>query len=111
MTFDADDVAAESAFWAAVFGGEIVRYGEYCEITAPDGSRPVGVQHAPGLTPLDWPSESVRAHLDVVVDDIATAHQEVLDLGAVLLQRTPGGEPFNVYRSPAGHPFCLCWTP
>lgn len=111
VTFDAENTAAESAFWAAVFDGEVVDHGGYREVKAPDGTSPVGVQQAAGLAPLEWPGDPVRAHLDVVVDDITAAHQEVLDLGATLLQSAPDGEPFNVYRSPASHPFCLCWTP
>lgn len=111
VTIDAADLDAEAAFWAAVFQGDAVGDDEYREVRAADGSSPIGVQRAPGLPKLDWPAQPVRAHLDLVVADIDAAHQEVVDLGAIIVQRRPGGETFNVYRSPSGHPFCLCWSP
>lgn len=111
VTFDAEDINAESMFWAAVFDGEVVGEGEYREIRCPDGTTPVGVQLAPGHVPMNWPDTPARAHLDVVVEDIEAAHEEVVSLGATLLQRATGGENFNVYADPAGHPFCLCWVP
>lgn len=111
MTIDASDLDAEAAFWSALFRGHAAGDDEYLEVRAADGSVPVGVQRAPGLPALNWPDDPVRAHLDLVVEDIKTAHQEVVDLGAVVVQVRPGGETFNVYRSPSGHPFCLCWSP
>lgn len=39
-------------------------------------------------------------HLDVMVEDVASAELRVLALGATKLD----GE--NVYPEPAGHPFC-----
>ncbi|WP_090050377.1 VOC family protein [Lentzea fradiae] len=56
-------------------------------------------------TPPQWPRESAHQHLDVRVDDLAAAGAEVLALGARRLDG--GGERFDVYADPAGHPFCL----
>lgn len=111
VTFDAADIDSESGFWAAVFDGEAVGDDEYREIRVADGTTPVGVQLAPAHTPVGWPENPARTHLDLVVEDITAAHEEILALGAELIQQAPQGEPFNVYRSPAGHPFCLCWSP
>jgi len=48
------------------------------------------------------------------VKDIDAAHEEVMSLGATLLQSAGGREfdadDFQVYADPAGHPFCLCWV-
>jgi hypothetical protein len=44
-------------------------------------------------------------HFDVRVDDLRTAGEQVLALGARRLEG--GGERFEVYADPAGHPFCL----
>ncbi|ROR74134.1 VOC family protein [Bogoriella caseilytica] len=96
VTLDAAEVGTESAFWAAVFGGEVVGEGEYREIRAPDGTTPVGVQLAPGQVATNWPEHQARVHLDVVVEDIDSAHDHVLSLGATLLQRATGEETFNV---------------
>ncbi|WP_169741809.1 VOC family protein [Nocardioides aequoreus] len=53
-----------------------------------------------------------QIHLDLYVDDVAPAHEEVLGLGATVLQQQYAAtdpEGFWVYADPAGHPFCLCW--
>jgi hypothetical protein len=45
-------------------------------------------------------------HFDIRVDDLATAENEVLKLGA---KRLPGGnDRCWIYGDPVGHPFCLC---
>jgi predicted enzyme related to lactoylglutathione lyase len=63
--------------------------------------------------PPQWPDGAPQQiHLDLFVDDITTAHEEAVALGARLLR--PAGDTsspsgFQVYADPAGHPFCLCW--
>jgi hypothetical protein len=54
-------------------------------------------------------------HFDVLVADLAAAHERVLASGGTYLAEHvsprpgPGGEPvpWRVYTDPAGHPFCL----
>lgn len=107
--FDAADIHAESSFWANVLGGE-VRAEEDWHTVMVDGKAPVAVQLAPEHRPPEWPDgEPQQIHLDLDVDDIATAHAEVVQLGAQVLQMATGSQRFNVYADPAGHPFCLCW--
>jgi hypothetical protein len=56
-----------------------------------------------------------RVHFDILVDDLAAAHERVLSAGVVQVDEHvsprlgPAGEPvpWRVYRDPAGHPFCL----
>ncbi len=51
-------------------------------------------------------------HLDLGVTDLEAAHDEVMALGATLLQAAPdpdADELFQVHADPGGHPFCLCW--
>ncbi len=55
--------------------------------------------------PPKWPDESAHMHFDVRVDDLKVAGEQVLTLGARRLEG--GGERFEVYADPAGHPFCL----
>lgn len=73
----------------------------------------MGVQLAPDLVPPDWPSPSPgqQIHLDLHVDDPVAAHEQVLALGARLLQDgdTAADEGYRVYADPAGHPFCIGW--
>lgn len=111
--FDAADIEAESAFWARLLDGEVHRHedDDWHEVRV-DGQAVVCVQLAPDHQPPDWPHGSPQQmHLDVVVEDIAEAHEHVLASGAVLLQDADRGveHGFTVYADPAGHPFCLCW--
>lgn len=111
--FDAADLEAESAFWAAVLGGEVDRDDGWHMVIV-DGRPRIGVQHAPDHVPPDWPDGSPpqQMHLDLWVDDFAAAHERVMALGARILQPARGatdGDDFQVYADPAGHPFCLCF--
>ena len=114
VVFDAADVARESAFWAGVLGGTVVPddEGGWHSVVV-DGRDVLDVQHAPGHVRPEWPDGTPQQiHLDLYVDDVPAAHDEVMALGATLLQ--PAEDPsatsgFHVYADPAGHPFCLCW--
>ena len=48
-------------------------------------------------------------HLDVLVEDLATAEARVSALGATPLSDVldPGPTQWRIYSDPAGHPFCL----
>jgi predicted enzyme related to lactoylglutathione lyase len=64
------------------------------------------------MSPPDWPDgEQQQIHLDLYVDDIATAHEQAIALGARVLKAVSLEMPhgFQVYADPSGHPFCLCW--
>jgi Glyoxalase-like domain len=69
---------------------------------------------APGHVRPDWPDGSPpqQIHLDLWVDDIQVAHDEVMSVGANQLKAADGesADGFQVYADPAGHPFCLCWA-
>ena len=75
----------------------------------------VGVQLAPGHVPPDWPDgPPQQVHLDLHVADPRAAHDEVIALGARLLQAADdltAAVGHRVYADPAGHPFCLGWHP
>jgi predicted enzyme related to lactoylglutathione lyase len=78
------------------------------------GEPRVGVQLAPDHVAPEWPDGNAQQiHLDLWVDDIDSAHKEVMSLGARLLKAATESESadnFQVYADPAGHPFCLCWV-
>jgi predicted enzyme related to lactoylglutathione lyase len=76
----------------------------------------LAVQLAPEHVRPQWPSsdgqQQQQIHLDLHVDDLATAHEHAVAAGATLVQ--PAEDPtadegFQVYADPAGHLFCLCW--
>ena len=111
VTFDADDLAAESSFWAAVLGGTVDAEDDWHMVLV-DGKPRVGVQLAPDHVRPDWPHGTPQQiHLDLWVDDPKAAHDEVTALGANLLKSAEGPtDDFQVYADPAGHPFCICWV-
>lgn len=114
VVFDAPDLRTESEFWAGVLDGTVDVDDDWHMVLV-DDAPVVGVQLAPNHVPPDWPdgTPQQQIHLDLWVDDIATAHETVMTLGAKLLKPAEDtGEPdnFQVYADPAGHPFCLCWV-
>lgn len=115
VVLDAADVAATSVFWAGVWGGHVEDDGDWHSVIDGDGQWRMGVQHAPDHVAPDWPfgPPGQQVHLDLWVDDIESAHAEVMALGGRVLQEPEeSDEPdrFRVYADPAGHPFCLCWV-
>lgn len=110
--FDAAELAPESAFWAGVLGGTVDAEDDWHMVLV-DGSPVVGVQLAVDHRRPQWPDGTPQQlHLDLWVDDVASAHAEVMALGGSVLQPAAGGDTpddFQVYADPAGHPFCLCW--
>ncbi|MGY1855389.1 VOC family protein [Modestobacter sp. SYSU DS0290] len=113
VVFDAADLSAESSFWAGLLGGTVDAEDDWHMVMVDSRAR-VGVQLAPDHVRPEWPHGTPQQiHLDLWVDDIETAHEEVMSLGAELLQAAEASdEPdsFQIYADPAGHPFCLCWV-
>ena len=114
IVFDAADLHAESSFWAAVLGGRVVADDDWHSVLDADGEWRMGIQLAPNHVPPEWPDggQQQQIHLDLHVDDPVSAHDEVMALGARILQ---GADDFTaaaghtVYADPAGHPFCVGW--
>ena len=111
VTFDAEDLAAESRFWAGVLGGTVDAEDDWHMVLV-DGKPRVGVQLAPNHVQPEWPHGTPQQiHLDLWVDDPKAAHDEVMALGAKLLKSAEDpADDFQVYADPAGHPFCICWV-
>jgi predicted enzyme related to lactoylglutathione lyase len=112
VVFDAPDLTAESDFWAGVMKGVVDKEDDWHMVIV-DGKARIGVQLAPDHVRPQWPGgpERQQIHLDLYVDDLTAAHDEVTALGATLLQAADDPEAkgsFQVYADPAGHPFCLC---
>jgi predicted enzyme related to lactoylglutathione lyase len=113
VVLDTDDLSAESTFWAGVFGGRVAADDDWHSVYDAGGVPRLGVQLAPNHMPPEWPHGTPQQiHLDLYVEDVRSAHDEVMALGAKLLQAADdldSAEGFQVYADPAGHPFCLCW--
>lgn len=68
----------------------------------------LGFGRIEGYEPPAWsnPNGSKQFHLDLAVDDVATAEARAVELGATLADPQPG-DTWRVLLDPAGHPFCL----
>jgi hypothetical protein len=113
VVFDAADLAAESAFWAGMFDGRVFVDETFHSVIDANGRWVIGVQLAPDHVPPDWPDGNPQqVHIDLHIDDPASAHEKAIALGARLLQSAEdpsAAEGHQVYADPAGHPFCLGW--
>ena len=86
VVFDTANLAAESTFWAGVLGGTVDAEDKWHMVLV-DGKPRVGVQLAPNHVPPDWPDGNPQQiHLDLWVDDVDAAHEQVISLGARLLK-------------------------
>ena len=113
VVFDAADLAAESAFWAGMLGGQVVGEDDWHSVIDAEERWVIGIQLAPNHVPPDWPDGNPQqVHLDLHVENFASAHAEAIALGARLLQAADdldAEQGHQVYADPAGHPFCLGW--
>ncbi|MBM6402544.1 VOC family protein [Phycicoccus sonneratiae] len=108
VTLDSSDVRRDIAFWHAVLGWDVAHeQDEYGMLTSPDGLA-LGFGLVEGYEAPGWPNEngSKQFHLDLAVDDLDAAAQEVVGLGGTLPHEQPG-ETWRVLLDPSGHPFCL----
>jgi catechol 2,3-dioxygenase-like lactoylglutathione lyase family enzyme len=112
LIVDCPDPAASARFWSALLGDPITYDdADFVVVSADTTSSGLAFQRAPDLRSPTWPDPGVpqQMHLDVMVDDLATAAEAAVALGAVPL---PGD---HVFADPAGHPFCLInrpgWAP
>ena len=112
IVLDAPDLEAESSFWAVMYGGTVDKDWDWHGIRV-DGKTVMGIQLAPNHVRPQWPAgdQQQQLHLDLHVDDIASADAEATRLGAEVVQKTDFSVDagFVVCLDPAGHPFCLCW--
>jgi hypothetical protein len=113
VVFDAPDLASESAFWAGMLDGRVLRDDRWHSVFDADGHWVIGVQLAPDHVPPDWPNGNPQqVHLDLHVDDPASAHAKAIALGARVLKHADdlaAAEGHEVFADPAGHPFCIGW--
>jgi hypothetical protein len=66
-------------------------------------------QHVDNYQPPRWPDPAhpQQFHLDLEVEDLVQAQDDVLARGATLLDAGDGRRSWRVFADPAGHPFCL----
>ncbi len=115
IVLDAVDPWDLASFWAGLLGGTPTEWypGWVTLEPPPHGLRlsfqatEAQIQAGAAPTPI--------VHFDVLVSDLAAAHERVVTAGATTVgdhvspKPGPQGQPvpWRVYRDPAGHPFCL----
>jgi predicted enzyme related to lactoylglutathione lyase len=109
VNLDCQDPPAMAAFYAAVLGWDVT-YSEKEYSMVSDGATSIGFGRVDGFTAPSWPdaTSTKRYHLDMQVDDLASAEAACRELGAAVPDFQPGAERWRVLTDPAGHPFCLC---
>jgi catechol 2,3-dioxygenase-like lactoylglutathione lyase family enzyme len=109
VIFDCPDPHALAAFYSELLGLPITYESDDFVVVA-ESTRSSGYafQRAPGHRAPRWPDPAhpQQLHLDVMVDDLDKADEQVVKLGAA---RLAAGD--HVYADPAGHPFCLINRP
>jgi hypothetical protein len=106
---DCPDPRALAAFYAEVLDMQVTYDSDdWVVIGREPGARQLAFQRAATWVPPRWPDprHPQQLHLDIRVDDVATAERRVLALGATRAdaERESG---FRVFLDPVGHPFCL----
>jgi len=111
VIFGAEDVDRAVAFWAAVFGYEVITFpdseNDFTILVPPDrvGTR-IAVQRS--LTPVQ---DQPRIHVDLVVDTAAEQSSEIdrlVDLGATRVEwNYPDDPDFVVLADTEGNRFCI----
>lgn len=80
--------------------------------TGAGGGGRLAFQLAADFVAPTWPEPGVsqQVHLDLAVDDLATAGDHAESVGARRVHGPGREQDYWVYLDPAGHPFCLCVT-
>lgn len=110
-TVDAPDARELARFYQRLLGWPVRKEeADWLEIAPPDGGGGLSFQTEPLFTRPRWPSErtgqQMMMHLDIEVDDLPSAVERAVALGATVADRQPQDD-VRVLLDPAGHPFCL----
>jgi catechol 2,3-dioxygenase-like lactoylglutathione lyase family enzyme len=83
---------------------------EWATLRPPDGGAGLSFQLEEDHVPPVWPAgpgdPRMQLHLDIEVDDLASAVARAVAAGAVVADFQPQDD-VRVCLDPAGHPFCL----
>ncbi len=107
VTIDCADPSKEAEFWAAALGWEVT-YADDNYGMASDGTLRLGFGRVEDWQRPEWPNPdgTKQFHLDLAVDDLDAAEEQLVALGATKPTDQPG-DTWTVLLDPDGHPFCL----
>jgi catechol 2,3-dioxygenase-like lactoylglutathione lyase family enzyme len=115
VVLDCPEPLRLAEFYAGLVGGEVNRpdrrwsVDEKWSTLHTPGGQVLCFQLAVGHRAPAWPDPErpQQFHLDLAVPDLDRGQEQVLALGAVLLEQGPPTRDWRVFADPAGHPFCL----
>ncbi|MBV9380412.1 MAG: hypothetical protein JO242_07040, partial [Streptosporangiaceae bacterium] len=116
IVMDCVEPWALARFWAGLVGGTPVEwYPGWVTIEPPPNGQRLSFQQVTDPPPGHASARPARVHFDILVTDLAAAHDRVVSGGAVFTAEHvsprpgPAGEQvrWRVYSDPAGHAFCL----
>lgn len=116
VVLDAPDVSALTDFYERLLGWQVFNRSEKWAALAPseDAGYYIGIQHEPLYVRPVWPAaeghQQISMHLDIAVEDLASAVDYAISVGAELAEYQPQ-ETVRVMLDPVGHPFCLYLDP
>ncbi|WP_328441687.1 VOC family protein [Streptomyces sp. NBC_00457] len=110
-TLDAPEAHELARFYQSLLGWPVQKEEPgWVEIAPADGSVGLSFQTEPLFTRPQWPSnrsgQQMMMHLDIEVNDLSSAVERALDLGATVADFQPQDD-VRVLYDPVGHPFCL----
>ena len=111
VNVSAPDPGALARFYAALLGWEITdEEPDWVLLRPPDGGVALSFERDEHYARPRWPSTStdqrMMMHLEMRVDDLASASAHAQGCGAALAEHQPQDD-VRVHLDPAGHPFCL----
>ncbi|MFF7232716.1 VOC family protein [Streptomyces sioyaensis] len=115
VVLDCSDPLELAEFYQSLLGGALNQQDRrwslddsWTTLHAPSGLV-LAFQRAADYAPPVWPDPSrpQQFHLDFGVTDLDRAQEQVLALGATVLDGGSGERGWRIYADPAGHPFCL----
>lgn len=65
-------------------------------------------KYVPPVWPEELDKQQKQMHFNFQTDDLPSAVEEAIGLGATKAAFQYGGEQFVTMLDPEGHPFCLC---
>ena len=111
---DCADVVELSSFYQSLLGGVVNPPDPRWSLndgwaTLHTGGVVLAFQRVEDHRPPQWPDPAhpQQFHFDLSVEDLDLAQEQVLKLGATLLDDGDGKRAWRIYSDPAGHPFCL----
>ena len=111
VVLDSPDARELAAFYRRLLGWAVQEdEPDWVRLRSPAGGCGLSFQTESRYVRPVWPAgpddQQMSVHLDIVVEDLATAGEHAVAAGAVLADYQPQDD-VRVYLDPAGHPFCL----